>query len=368
VTPEDQFVAYPIWSYIIFYYLLKWQNPLGILLVSLAFTGIPAFVLTVLLGRPLIERLRRAAARQTAYEDAPKTHQAKTGTPTMGGLLFGIAPLVALLLFPSRETLALAVLVYACMTIGVWDDLMSIRRHKNRGLRALPKLGLTGLAAILFLVVAGPQPTTLLGIGVVPNWLWYGLSIIVVMSTTHAVNLTDGLDGLASGTILPPLLVQVCVAAMGGNMLYFYFGTQDPMLTGVSSAQLGHLISPGVPLFGAAMIGAVLGFLLYNRHPARVFMGDTGSLALGGAVAGVAILTHTQLFLPLIAGVLAAETLSVIIQVVSFKTTRRRVFLMSPLHHHFELAGWPETKVTSRFWLASLVLSLLGFALITRTA
>jgi phospho-N-acetylmuramoyl-pentapeptide-transferase len=116
-----------------------------------------------------------------------------------------------------------------------------------------------------------------------------------------------------------------------------------------------------------AMLGAVLGFLIYNRHPARVFMGDTGSLALGGALAGIAILTRTQLFLLLIGGVFAAETLSVIIQVASYKTTRRRVFRMSPLHHHFELAGWPETKVTSRFWLASLVLSLLGFALIVRT-
>ncbi|HZW53638.1 MAG TPA: phospho-N-acetylmuramoyl-pentapeptide-transferase, partial [Candidatus Elarobacter sp.] len=198
------------------------------------------------------------------------------------------------------------------------------------------------------LAIAGVQSTTLLGIGPVPPLLWYALSVIVVLSTTHAVNLTDGLDGLASGTILPPLLVLTCAAAIGGSKPF--------------------AVSPGIPLFAAATAGAVLGFLVYNRHPARVFMGDTGSLALGGALAGVAILTRTQLFLLLIGGVFAAETLSVIIQVASYKTTRRRVFRMSPLHHHFELGGWPETAVTSRFWLASLLLSLLGLALITRTA
>jgi phospho-N-acetylmuramoyl-pentapeptide-transferase len=321
--------------------ILAWPHGLGVLALALLFAALPAFAITALLGKPLIDALRRAAARQTAYEDAPKSHQSKTGTPTMGGLLFGIGALVALALHPARETLALAVLVFACMAIGAWDDLMGIRQQKNRGLRALPKFALTGVAALAFLLVAGPQTTALLGIGIVPAWLWYGLSVIVVLATTHAVNLTDGLDGLASGTVLPPLLVLICAA-------------------GLVSAP------PGVALFAAATAGSVLGFLVYNRHPARVFMGDTGSLALGGALAGVAILTRTQLFLLLIGGVFAAETLSVIIQVASFKTTRRRVFRMSPLHHHFELGGWPETVVTSRFWLASLLLSLLGFALMAR--
>ncbi len=316
---------------------------LGALVVMLIAGTIPAFIITALLGRPLIDTLRRAAARQVAYEDAPQTHQAKSGTPTMGGVLFGVAPLMALFLAPSRTTFALLVLVYACMAIGAWDDAMAIRQQKNRGLRALPKLVLTGIVGVGFLVLAGPQTTSLLGIGPVPAWLWYALSVIVVISTTHAVNLTDGLDGLASGVIVPPLLVLVCAGA------------------------IAH-VAFGVPLFAAATAGTALGFLLYNRHPAHVFMGDTGSLALGAALAGVAIATRTQLFLLLIGGVFAAETLSVIIQVASYKTTRRRVFRMSPLHHHFELGGWPETKVTSAFWIASLVLSLLGFALITRTA
>ncbi len=300
------------------------------------------FVLAELAGPRLIAALTRGSARQTAYEDAPKSHQVKTGTPTMGGILFGIAPIVALALAPTRTTLALAVLVYACMAIGAVDDLASIRKQKNRGLRALPKLALTAIAAVVFLFVLGNQPTVLLGIGTVPAWLWYTLSLCVVLATTHAVNLTDGLDGLAGGTIIPPLAVLVFVG--------WRIGMGD------------------VSLFELATIGAVLAFLTYNRHPARVFMGDTGSLALGAALAGGAIVTGTHLFLPLIGGVFAAETLSVIVQVASYKATRRRVFRMSPLHHHFELGGWPETTVTARFWLASLVLSLLGFAIITQTA
>ena len=344
-------VPYAGWALPVYLYVNAGPYGLSILVLALLVAGLPAFVIVALLGKPLIGALRAAAARQTAYEDAPKTHQAKTGTPTMGGLLFGIAPLVALALAPSRLTFALAVLVFACMAIGAWDDLMAIRQQKNRGLRALPKFALTAVAAILFFAVAGPLPTLFVGIGVVPAWIWYGLSLCVILATTHAVNLTDGLDGLAGGVVLPPLLVLTCAAGLISGS----FGA------GFSGAF-------GVPIFSAAMIGAVLGFLIYNRHPARVFMGDTGSLALGGALAGIAILSGTHLFLPLIGGVLAAETASVIIQVVSYKTTRRRVFRMSPLHHHFELGGMSETAVTVRFWLVSLVLSLLGFALIVRTS
>ena len=326
---------------------MPWSGwPLGRALDALAggavFGALPAFAIVMLLGRPLIARLRRASAQQIAYEDAPQTHQTKTGTPTMGGLLFGVAPLVALALAPSRVTLALAVLVAACMAIGAIDDVAKIRKQKNKGLRALPKFALTAVAAIVFLIVAGPHPARLLGVGAVAPWLWYGLSVCVVLATTHAVNLTDGLDGLASGTIVSPLIA----------------------LTGIAGIAFAPL---GVPLFAMAVCGAALGFLFYNRYPARVFMGDTGSLALGGALAGVAILSDAHLVLLLAGGVFVAETLSVIIQVASYKTTRRRVFRMSPLHHHFELGGWPETKVTRRFWLASFALSLLGFALIART-
>jgi phospho-N-acetylmuramoyl-pentapeptide-transferase len=343
VSDINLFAGYPAWFFVVMYPLVTWPFGLGALAVGALLGTVPAFIVTVVLGRPLIARLRRGAARQTAYEDAPETHQVKTGTPTMGGVLFGVAPLVALALLPSRATLALAVLTYSCMAIGAIDDLAKIRGQRNKGLRALPKFALTGLAAVAFLLVAGPQPTVFAGIGPVAPWLWYGLSVCAILATTHAVNLTDGLDGLAAGTIVPPLAVLACVSEMVAAPL-------------------------GVPLFACATIGSVLGFLVYNRHPAKVFMGDTGSLALGGALAGVAVLSGAQLLLLLVGGVFVAEALSVIIQVASYKTTRRRVFRMSPLHHHFELGGWSETKVTARFWLASLILSLVGFALIARSA
>jgi phospho-N-acetylmuramoyl-pentapeptide-transferase len=319
--------------------LLNLPYGLGLAVIALLVAGIPTFIIVALLARPLIDALRRRAAQQTAYEDAPQTHQSKTGTPTMGGLLFAIVPLAALLLHPRRDTLALAVLMFACMAIGAWDDVMSIRRQNNRGLRALPKLGLTALAAVAFFVVLDPQPLTIFPFGTVPAWLWTGLSLCTVLATTHAVNLTDGLDGLAAGAVIPPLFVLICACHY-------------------SSATIG------VPFFGAAMIGAAGAFLIFNRHPARVFMGDTGSLALGAALSGIAIVTGMQLLLLVVGGVFVAEALSVIIQVISYKTTRRRVFRMSPLHHHFELAGWPEAAVTARFWLGSLVVSALGFALL----
>ena len=291
----------------------------------------------------MIDALRRLAYRQHAYEDAPQTHQVKTGTPTMGGLLFLIAPLVALTMVHDRATVAYVFLIAGSAAVGAIDDIMSIRNGRNRGMRARTKFLATALVGALFLWMlgaAGPLAPAMLFAGSVPIWVWFALSLAVILATTHAVNLTDGLDGLASGTIVPPLLVLAFVAWRGGDR--------------------------ATATMEAATLGAVLGFLVYNRHPARVFMGDTGSLALGAALAGGAILSGAQLLLPLIGGVFAAETISVIVQVTSFKTTRKRVFRMSPLHHHFELGGWPETKVTARFWVASLVLCIIGFVIVVR--
>jgi phospho-N-acetylmuramoyl-pentapeptide-transferase len=291
----------------------------------------------------LIRYLRHLSYRQHAYEDAPETHQKKTGTPTMGGLLFLLAPIVAFAISRDPLVLAYGLLIAASAAIGFADDYLAIRRGRNGGLRASTKFLLTALVGAAFVAAVAaivPNAHALLFIGPIPPWLWYALSLIVILATTHAVNLTDGLDGLASGTIVPPLIVLGFIAVRQN-------GTDVAILT-------------------AAVVGAVFGFLLYNRHPAKVFMGDTGSLALGAALAGAAILTGAQLLLILIGGVFVAETLSVIIQVTSYKTTKRRVFRMSPLHHHFELGGWPETKVTSSFWLASLVLGLLGFFIVVR--
>lgn len=308
---------------------------------------IAALVVTLALGAPLIRFLRAAAYRQVAYEDAPKTHAVKTGTPTMGGLLFVLVLLIAALRYPLSVAWGPVLLGLLCGVVGFYDDFMKIRGMRNRGLRAYAKLALTVLAAAVFLAVIFAYADRAV-IGVVfrhggKAWHiaplgWCALSVLVVLATTHAVNLTDGLDGLAAGTMIAPLGVTAWVAWQVGMASVAYVDV--------------------------AVIGAALGFLAYNRHPAQLFMGDTGSLLLGGVLAGSVILTGTHLLLPLIGGVFVAEAASVILQVAYFKATRKRIFRMSPLHHHFELGGWPETLVTYRFCAVSLFLSLLGVVIV----
>lgn len=301
---------------------------------------------TLLLGAPLIRLLRRFSLLQHAYEDAPKSHAKKTGTPTMGGILFVLALCAAYFWYPGGMTGSLVVLGLGCGAIGMIDDLLSIRGGRNRGLRARTKFLATAAVGVLFLALASAQQDAALRDVVlvlgrtslhVPHWLWYAIGLLAIVATTHAVNLTDGLDGLAAGSILPPLAV------------FAWLAWQTSMF--------------GLVFVDVAVAAAVIGFLIYNRHPAKLFMGDTGSLALGGVLAGSAIMTGSVVLLILVGGVFAAETLSVILQVASFKTTRKRIFRMSPLHHHFELGGWAETKVTRRFWAASALLSAAGAAL-----
>ena len=291
-------------------------------------------------GGPLITLLRRRSLRQHAYEDAPATHRTKTGTPTMGGLLFLLALPIALLAAHDRATLALVGLILGAAAIGAYDDLAAIRSARNQGLRAAPKLLATIVIAVLFLAAAAPVVPAVMWLGVIPLWLWWALSLAAIVGTMHAVNLTDGLDGLAGGAVLPPALVMMLLTLRAG------------------------LAGPGFLL--AALAGTVSGFLWYNRHPARVFMGDTGSLALGAALAGGAIVAGAQIVLLVVGAVFVAEALSVIIQVVSYKATKRRVFRMSPLHHHFELGGWPETVVVRRFWGASLAVATVGLVAAVR--
>lgn len=291
--------------------------------------------------------LSRLQFRQHAYEDAPQTHQVKTGTPTMGGIVF-VAALLPMLVYARDQVMVATLLLVACCgLIGFVDDFTAIRRGKNAGLRARTKFLLTALVAVAYLWwISGSRvvPVDVIFhmsgyVLAVPHWLWLLLGILAVTGTIHAVNLTDGLDGLVSGTIVPPLVVLAALAWRDG----------------LAAANVAALLG----------VGACFGFLVYNRHPAKIFMGDTGSLALGALLSGVAILTGEMLLLILIGGVFVAEALSVIIQVAYFKRTGgKRIFRMSPLHHHFELSGWPETTVTARFWLASVILSGLGLAIV----
>jgi phospho-N-acetylmuramoyl-pentapeptide-transferase len=314
-----------------------------------------SFGIAALLGGPLIGLLRRLSYRQHAYEDAPETHQKKSGTPTMGGLLFAVAPLVTIAIsFRSGGfyyACAFAILVKWSGLVGFIDDFSAIRRGRNRGLGARAKFGATLVVGACFLIALQQHRSFVpheLFLPALPIWLWYALSLAAIVAAIHAVNLTDGLDGLASGTIIPPLAVLGFV----GFQAIVNRGFTTP-----AAAEVGGIAA-------AATIGAVLAFLIYNRHPAKMFMGDTGSLALGAALSGIAIMTGAQLLLIVIGGVFVAETLSVMIQVTYFKRTGKRVFRMSPLHHHFELGGWSETKVTHRFWIASALCSLIGFFIV----
>ena len=295
----------------------------------------------------LLFLLRRLGIRQRAYEDAPATHGAKTGTPTMGGIVFALALAAALATVRAPLLAELVLLVVLCAGIGAIDDALAIRRGANRGLRARTKFLATALAATIFMRAAGAAPNlfppdVIFHAGnfslAAPHWLWLLLGILAIVGTAHAANLTDGLDGLAAGTMIPPLIVVAAIAPAS-----------------VAGAAIGAAVGAG----------ACAGFLLFNAHPAKLFMGDTGSLALGALLAGASILAGEMLLLLLIGAVFVIEALSVIIQVAYFKATRgRRILRMSPLHHHFELVGWPETKVTSRFWVASALASLVGWAIV----
>ncbi len=306
------------------------------------------FAIAAIGGAALLPLLRRLQVRQRAYEDAPQTHQVKTGTPTMGGIVFVLATLPMAIDLRVPFVGELVFLVAACGAIGLFDDVLAILRGKNQGLRARTKFLATALVAAIFLrMIAAGYGTfprdVLFHAGsyamVAPHWVWLLLGILAITGTIHAVNLTDGLAGLATGTMIPALAVLAVI------------GFQSVVPVPTEAALLG--------------LGACGGFLLYNRHPAKMFMGDTGSLALGALLSGVAILSGEMLLLLLVGGVYVAEALSVIVQVLYFKATRgKRIFRMSPLHHHFELAGWPETKVTARFWLASLVCALLALAVV----
>lgn len=305
-------------------------------------------IVALVAGAVLLPLLRRLQVFQHAYEDAPQSHQSKTGTPTMGGLVFVAAVAAMLLLGRAPLLTELGLLVLLCAAVGAVDDFLGVRFGRNRGLRARTKFLATALLAVVFLRAAGASygffpRDVLFHAGSysmnAPHWLWLLLGIAAITGTIHAVNLTDGLDGLAAGTMLPPLAVFVPIAAQS--------------------------LVPAAAVGASVGAGACAGFLLYNRHPARLFMGDTGSLALGALLSGIAILSGEMLLLLLVGGVFVAETLSVIVQVAYFKFTNgRRILKMSPLHHHFELSGWPETAVTARFWIASLVCSLAGLAIV----
>ena len=314
-------------------------------MLKLALIPVTAFIVCALIGPVLIPYLHKLKFGQSIRECGPASHMKKSGTPTMGGLMILAALVLALCWgkFTPHVLMAL-VLTLGHAVIGFIDDYIKVVMKRNLGLTAKQKFLLQFILAGAYVYFAEThlQNTTLwvplLNVTFDFGWAYYALAFILLVGTTNAVNLTDGLDGLVSFVSVPVTLAFAFIAYMQGML--------------------------DVSGFALGLTGACLGFLLFNRHPAQVFMGDTGSLALGGGVAALALLTHTELLLVIIGGIYVAEATSVIIQVAYFRLTGgKRFFRMAPLHHHFELGGWKEVKVVECFTIVSFLLSAVGLGL-----
>ena len=315
------------------------------------YTILLAFIVTVLLSPVFIPFLRRLKFGQSIREEGPQSHQKKSGTPTMGGLVIllsiAIATLVMTLKFTDNISTEIFLLLFVTLGFGILgflDDFIKVVMKRNLGLTSKQKLlGQIVISVIFYLVFrqteAFNSELALPGTDFSIDFGWFYLVIVIfwLVGFSNAVNLTDGLDGLVSGT---------SAIAFGAFAILAWSQSQYD-----------------VAIFSVAVVGAVLGFLVFNAHPAKVFMGDTGSLALGGAIATIALLTKLEILLVIIGGVFVIETLSVILQVGSFKLTGKRIFKMSPLHHHYELSGWSEWRVVVTFWTVGLLCAVLGIYL-----
>jgi phospho-N-acetylmuramoyl-pentapeptide-transferase len=321
--------------------------------------GVIALVLSIALGPKFIAFLRRNEFGQHIREEGPQHHAAKQGTPTMGGLLILLAASIGFLALSEYKVPALAVLfvTLGCGAIGFLDDFIKLTHQRSLGLSGRWKLVLLGAITVGVGLAVRHQhiPTEVYvpGIGDIQlSYAFYGLLFLVIAGAANGVNLTDGLDGLAAGT---------------GIIALFTFAAMN-VIAWIRSGKPGHRFETKLDLaiVAAALIGAGVGFLWFNAFPADVFMGDTGSMAIGGALATFAIFTKTIFLLLLIGGIFVIEALSVIIQVFTFKYLGRRVFLMTPIHHHFEMKAWSETKIMVRFWIVTGILCAIAFALYYR--
>jgi phospho-N-acetylmuramoyl-pentapeptide-transferase len=370
-----------------FYYLyIKFHNQLHLLNLfryitfRTAYASLTALLLALVVGPWLVRLLKSFQIGQYVREDGPKSHMSKAGTPTMGGVLINLCIFVPTLLWSDLRNIFVWLVLgvtAAFAAIGFWDDYQKVRKQKNLGLTGRTKFLLQILVsfvfgvALIFLSARGFYSTTL----TVPffkkfrpdllitsflsrSWT-YPLAftpfllfvVVVLVGSSNAVNLTDGLDGLAIGCVIIAASALTVLTYVTGHAVFSEY------------LDLQHLPRVGeLTIFCGSMVGSSLGFLWYNAYPAEIFMGDVGSLALGGAIACVAVLIKQELLLPFIGGIFVIEALSVIIQVVSFRLRGKRVFRMAPIHHHFELAGWKESKIIVRFWIAALLFALLALS------
>ncbi len=330
-------------------------------MVPVLIAGLLAMVAAVVIGPRFIERLRARNLGQQIRAEGPATHVVKQGTPTMGGLLIVSSAVIPFLIVSQYTTEALAVLfiTVSCAVIGFTDDYLKLRRKHSLGLPGRWKMVLIAAVTVvtaLLLRETGGFDTSLYipvaGWDLELGLFYYPFLFLIIAGTVNGANLTDGVDGLLPGVATIALLTFLAIVGIS------WLRSGDPGARSDAYLDLATL--------AAALIGGTIGFLWYNAFPAEVMMGDTGSFALGGAIAGFAIVTDTEILLLLIGGIFVIEVLSLIIQVVSFKRTGKRVFLMAPIHHHFEMKAWSETKIMVRFWIVCAILCASGFGLFYR--
>jgi len=333
-----------------------------------AWAAITALLISFILGPWLIERMRQIKLGQYIREEGPKSHQQKAGTPTMGGILINIAIFVPTILWADIANPYIWIVLFVTLAygaIGFIDDYRKLIKKHNLGLTAKQKFAAqfivaaaAGIAIAWLPSIHNNYSTALTFPFIKPelftlnlHWLYVPFIMVILVGASNAVNLTDGLDGLAIGSTLIVAVTYTVLTYAAGN---FKVADYLRLIWVPQAAELA--------VFCGAMVGASLGFLWFNAHPAEIFMGDVGSLALGGAIGCIAVIIKQEVLLVFVGGLFVMEAVSVIIQVASFKLTGRRVFKMSPLHHHFELSGWRETKVVVRFWIIAIIFALFSLS------
>ncbi|MGQ0809717.1 MAG: phospho-N-acetylmuramoyl-pentapeptide-transferase [Nitrospiraceae bacterium] len=326
------------------------------------YAAVTAFLIAFVLAPWLIQKLQDLKLGQQVRDDGPKRHLAKSGTPTMGGLLILFAVLLSTVLWADVTNRYMWLVLAATIgfgLIGFTDDYMKFVKSQSKGLTATQKFSAQIAVALgvgLFLYFL-PTYTTKLSVPFFKQftpdlgWLYIPFAVLVIVGSSNAVNLTDGLDGLAVGPVMIAALAYTIVAYMAGHRLLSEY------------LLIPHIEGAGeLAVFTAAILGASLGFLWFNTYPATVFMGDVGSLPLGAALGTVAVISKHELLLLMVGGVFVIEAVSVIFQVLSFKSRGKRIFLMAPIHHHFEMKGWEEPKVVVRLWIIAILLALLSLS------
>jgi len=327
-----------------------------------SYAVLTAFVICFAIGPWAIRRLRRSQVGQQIRSDGPQSHQSKAGTPTMGGLIILLSVLGGALLWADLRSPYVWLVLFSLVCfggIGFADDYLKFVKKHSGGLRPRTKLlGQTVVAAAIVGVLYGAlNYSTQLSVPFFKNfhpdlgWAYLPFAVVVIVGASNAVNLTDGLDGLATGPVAVAAVAYTIVTYVTGNRVFADY-LLIPFIDGAGE----------LAVICGALFGACLGFLWFNSYPASVFMGDVGSLPLGGMLGTVAVITKNEFLLLFVGGLFVLEALSVILQVASFKMRARRIFLMAPLHHHFELKGWPEPKVVIRFWIIAIVMALLSLS------